>query len=118
MPMFHKTGLVPIRLSRDGGQSFPFFGKFYVVVPDRAPAQVSLKDDVDEINNRWSHFVQIDYLAKGIPNTGSYTFKPPSFQRQTLLKNAWQKFTFGFVRVSLSDSEDGVLWSKPTPFPW
>ncbi|VDK60063.1 unnamed protein product [Cylicostephanus goldi] len=53
MPMFHKTGLVPIRLSRDGGQSFPFFGKFYVVVPDRAPALVSLKDDVDDIHNRW-----------------------------------------------------------------
>uniref|UniRef100_A0A183FPW6 NIDO domain-containing protein n=1 Tax=Heligmosomoides polygyrus TaxID=6339 RepID=A0A183FPW6_HELPZ len=30
MPMFHKTGLVPIRMSRDGGQSFPFFGRFYV----------------------------------------------------------------------------------------
>ena len=30
MPMFHKTGMVPVRMSRDGGQSFPFFGKFYV----------------------------------------------------------------------------------------
>ncbi|XGW17593.1 hypothetical protein V3C99_002299 [Haemonchus contortus] len=156
MPMFHKTGLVSIRMSRDGGQSFPFFGKFYVVVPDRAPAQISLKDDVDDVNNRWyqpyaetltmswqalnltynfgarvdislfgywedadrSHFVQVDYLAKGVTNSGSYTFKPASLQRQPLIKNAWQKFTFGFVRVSLSDSEDGVLWSKPTPFPW
>ncbi|WKY00594.1 hypothetical protein Q1695_014987 [Nippostrongylus brasiliensis] len=156
MPMFHKTGLVPIRMSRDGGQSFPFFGKFYVVVPDRAPAQVSLKDDVDDVNNRWyqpyadtlsmgwqalnltynfgarvdislwgywedadrSHFVQVDTLATGITNTGAYTFKPATLTRQTLLKDAWQKFTFGFVRVSLSDTEDGVLWSKPTPFPW
>uniref|UniRef100_A0A158PAN1 AMOP domain protein n=1 Tax=Angiostrongylus cantonensis TaxID=6313 RepID=A0A158PAN1_ANGCA len=156
MPMFHRIGLVPIRMSRDGGQSFPFYGKFYVVAPDRAPAGVSLKDDVDNIYNRWyqpfaealtmnwqalnltynygarvdislfgywedadrSHFAQIDYLARGIPNTGSYTFNPPSLQRQTLLKDAWQKFTFGFVRVSLSDTEDGVLWSKPTPFPW
>ncbi|KAL6728780.1 hypothetical protein Aduo_010517 [Ancylostoma duodenale] len=156
MPMFHRTGLVPIRLSRDGGQSFPFFGKFYVLSPERAPAQISLKDDVDDVNNRWyqpyaetltmgwqalnltynygarvdislygywedadrSHFVQVDNLAKGVPNTGSYTFKPPSLQRQTLIKNAWQKFTFGFVRVALSDAEDGVLWSKPTPFPW
>ncbi|KAK5978866.1 AMOP domain protein [Trichostrongylus colubriformis] len=156
MPMFHKTGLVSIRMSRDGGQSFPFFGKFYVVVPDRAPAYVSLKDDVDDVNNRWyqpyaesltmswqalnltynfgarvdislfgywedadrSHFVQVDYLAKGVTNTGTYSFKPSTLQRQPLIQNAWQKFTFGFVRVSLSDAEDGVLWSKPTPFPW
>ena len=30
MPMFHKTGLVPIKMSRDGGASFPFIGNFYV----------------------------------------------------------------------------------------
>ncbi|KAK6038164.1 hypothetical protein COOONC_24330 [Cooperia oncophora] len=65
-----------------------------------------------------SHFVQVDYLAKGVTNSGSYSFKPASLTRQPLIKNAWQKFTFGFVRVSLSDTEDGVLWSRPTPFPW
>ncbi|VDO81899.1 unnamed protein product [Heligmosomoides polygyrus] len=115
-----------------------------------------MKDDVDDINNRWyqpyaetlsmtwqalnltynygarvdislfgywedadrSHFVEVDTIAKGVTNSGSYSFKPTSLQRQTLLKDAWQKFTFGFVRVSQSDVEDGVLWSKPTPFPW
>ncbi|CAD6187941.1 unnamed protein product [Caenorhabditis auriculariae] len=156
MPMFHKTGMVPIRMSRDGGQSFPFFGKFYVVMPDRAPAAVTLKDDVNDVNNRWyqpyaneltmgwqalnltnnlgaridislfgywedadrSHFVKLDYLARGLANSGSYTFKPATLQKQYLLKNAWQKFHFGFVQVALADVEDGVLWSKPTPFPW
>lgn len=34
------------------------------------------------------------------------------------MKNAWQKFHFGFIQVALSDQEDGVLWSRPTPFPW
>ncbi|PIO69409.1 AMOP domain protein [Teladorsagia circumcincta] len=42
----------------------------------------------------------------------------PMFHKTGIVANAWQKFTFGFVRVSLSDAEDGVLWSKPTPFPW
>ncbi|CAL2036914.1 unnamed protein product [Caenorhabditis brenneri] len=156
MPMFHKIGIVPVRMSRDGGQSFPFYGKFYVVNPERAPASVSLKDSVDNKTNRWyepyaqelamtwqalnltwntgarvdislfgywedadrSHFERIDYLARGISNTGSYSFRPQQLTKQFLLRNAWQKFHFGFVQVALADTEDGVMWSKPTPFPW
>ncbi|CAJ0931492.1 unnamed protein product, partial [Mesorhabditis belari] len=156
MPMFHKTGMVPVRMSRDGGQSFPFFGKFYIVVPDRAPPGVQLIDAVDIATNRWyqpyadslkmgwqalnltynlgaridislygywedadrSHFERIDYLARGVTNTGAYEFKPAQIQRQRLLTDAWKKFHFGFVQVAISDVEDGVLWSRPTPFPW
>ncbi|CAI4226085.1 unnamed protein product [Auanema sp. JU1783] len=156
MPMFHKTGLVQVRMSRDGGNSFPFFGKFYIVVPDRFPPTVALKNDVDDVNNRWylpyadeltmgwqalnltwntgaridinligywedadrSHYVKVDSIAKGISNSGTYTFKPPQLQRQNMLKNAWKKFHFGFVQVALTDQDEGVLWSRPTPFPW
>uniref|UniRef100_A0A8R1ITT2 IPT/TIG domain-containing protein n=1 Tax=Caenorhabditis japonica TaxID=281687 RepID=A0A8R1ITT2_CAEJA len=56
MPMFHKIGMVPIRMSRDGGQSFPFYGRFYVVNSEKAVAYVSLKDSVDNKTNRWSVF--------------------------------------------------------------
>ncbi len=30
MPMFHRSGLVAVRMSRDGGQSYPYVGWFYV----------------------------------------------------------------------------------------
>ncbi|VDM57286.1 unnamed protein product [Angiostrongylus costaricensis] len=103
MPMFHRIGLVPIRMSRDGGQSFPFYGKFYV--GEYQPFAEALTMNWQALNltynygarvdislfGYWedadrSHFAQIDYLARGIPNTGSYRFNPPSLQRQTLLK--------------------------------
>uniref|UniRef100_A0A0N5BFW0 AMOP domain-containing protein n=1 Tax=Strongyloides papillosus TaxID=174720 RepID=A0A0N5BFW0_STREA len=54
MPMFHKTGLVAVRMSRDGGASFPYTGKFYVMSPHRSPPQVKLKDDVEKSINRWN----------------------------------------------------------------
>uniref|UniRef100_A0AC34GTL4 NIDO domain-containing protein n=1 Tax=Panagrolaimus sp. ES5 TaxID=591445 RepID=A0AC34GTL4_9BILA len=53
MPMFHKTGMVTVRMSRDGGQSYPFTGKFYIVAPHRGPTRVKLIDDVQEERNRW-----------------------------------------------------------------
>ncbi len=75
MPMFHKTGLVPIRMSRNGGQSFPFVGWFYVrksmisipfislmscnncsflsVQPFRSNYKVQLWDSVQNPQNRW-----------------------------------------------------------------
>ncbi|TKR68245.1 hypothetical protein L596_024251 [Steinernema carpocapsae] len=156
MPIFHKTGMITIRMSRDGGGSYPFTGKFYVVVPGRAPAAVKLKDDVEKVKNRWgqpipdtlsmgwqflnltwnpsarvdinlwgywedadrSHFVKIDSIAKGIPNSGSYTFRPVQMTRNPLVADAWKRFHFGFIQVALSDVEDGVMWSKPTPFAW
>ncbi len=52
MPMFHKIGLVPLKMSRDGGQSFPFTGWFYVVPPDRSPPGIYLIDDVENPINR------------------------------------------------------------------
>ncbi|KAH7731534.1 Protein K03H1.5 [Aphelenchoides avenae] len=156
MPMFHKTGMVSIRMSRDGGASYPFTGRFYVIAPHRAPATVSLKDDVESPINRWdkpdaesltlrwqflnltwnpgarvdinlwgywedadrSHFVKIDSIAKGVTNNGLYSFQPRQFTRRPALSDAWKRFHFGFVQVALSDTDDGVLWSKPTPFPW
>lgn len=33
MPIFHKTGLITLRMSRDGGQSYPYIGSFYVCKP-------------------------------------------------------------------------------------
>uniref|UniRef100_A0A914XKJ5 AMOP domain protein n=1 Tax=Plectus sambesii TaxID=2011161 RepID=A0A914XKJ5_9BILA len=157
MPMFHKTGLVPIRMSRDGGLSFPFVGVFYVLAPHRAPASVLLRDDVQFAKNRWqepwaeklsmqwqflnltyntnaridiniwgywedadrSHFVKIDSLVKGQANNGYYEFSPRTLARKPLVEDAWRKFHFGFVQVAITDHEEsGVLWSKPTPFPW
>lgn len=53
MPMFHKTGLVPLRMSRDGGASFPYIGWFYVLQPFRARPKVQLWDDVEKPQNRW-----------------------------------------------------------------
>lgn len=39
--MFHKTGVVPLRMSRDGGASYPYIGWFYVLQPFRAMPKVS-----------------------------------------------------------------------------
>jgi hypothetical protein len=133
-----------------------------------APAQISLKDDVNKLTNRWmepyadsltmtwealnitwdynarvdiqlwgywedasrSHFERIDTIVPGAAqsNTGLYTFNPRTLTRNPMYKDAWKKFHFGFVQVSLTDQNlnqqfgmhqtHGVLWSKPTPFPW
>lgn len=36
------------------------------------------------------------------------------------LFDAWRRFSFGMVRISISDQEEntGVFWSKITPFGW
>lgn len=55
MPMFHKVGLYNLRMSRDGGQSWPFVGSFYVLAPERSSPKVFLIDDSLSSINRWDN---------------------------------------------------------------
>ncbi|KAI6197755.1 hypothetical protein M3Y94_01262500 [Aphelenchoides besseyi] len=48
-----KTGLVNVKMSRDGGQSYPFIGTFYFLQPSLAMPTVKLIDNPREPHNVW-----------------------------------------------------------------
>ena len=56
------------------------------------------------IAQRRSHFERIDSIITGgaTANTGLYTFNPRSLAHNPRIRDAWKRFTFGFVQVSIA----------------
>ena len=48
-----RTGLVNIKMSRDGGQSYPYVGRFYLLQPSLAMPAIKLVDSPMEPHNNW-----------------------------------------------------------------
>uniref|UniRef100_A0AC35TMA4 AMOP domain-containing protein n=1 Tax=Rhabditophanes sp. KR3021 TaxID=114890 RepID=A0AC35TMA4_9BILA len=65
-------------------------------------------------------FEEVGTIALRTSNSGSFEFDPRTMARQYMVLDAWRKYSFGFVRISLSDQHEsnGVFWSKMTPFGW
>uniref|UniRef100_A0A0N5BZK0 AMOP domain protein n=1 Tax=Strongyloides papillosus TaxID=174720 RepID=A0A0N5BZK0_STREA len=153
-----RTGLVQTRMSRDGGQSYPYVGTFYLLQPALAMPQVKLIDNPRESFNNWRSsnatklrlewapynltndinaqiditlmgywedtddhiFEEVGTLGLRLPNSGSFEFDPRTMARTHMVLDSWRRFSFGFVRVALSDQHEsnGAFWSKMTPFGW
>ncbi|KFD52274.1 hypothetical protein M514_06837, partial [Trichuris suis] len=62
-----KTGQVIIRLSVDGGKNYPWWNKFYVLMPSLARRQVNLLNDPVGLKNNWRNF-NPDNLTLTWPN--------------------------------------------------
>uniref|UniRef100_A0A914BXE3 Uncharacterized protein n=1 Tax=Acrobeloides nanus TaxID=290746 RepID=A0A914BXE3_9BILA len=153
----YRTGLVNIKMSRDGGHSWPYVGSFYLLHPALAMPQIKLIDNPRETHNNWySHnatrlrlewapynlttdmnalvdikllgywedtddhvFEEIGTIAERTINDGLYEFDPRLLARSNMMMDAWRRFSFGVVRISIADQpETGVFWSRVTPFGW
>ncbi|CAJ0598025.1 unnamed protein product [Cylicocyclus nassatus] len=154
----YKTGLVNVRMSRDGGQSYPYVGTFYLLQPALATPAIKLIDNPRELHNNWRSanatrlrlewapynltndmnamvdiklmgywedtddhvFEEIGTIAERTSNDGSYEFDPRTLARTSMLFDSWRRYSFGGVRISISDTDEstGVFWSKLTPFGW
>uniref|UniRef100_A0A5S6QTX0 AMOP domain-containing protein n=1 Tax=Trichuris muris TaxID=70415 RepID=A0A5S6QTX0_TRIMR len=62
-----KTGQVIIRLSVDGGKNYPWWNKFYVLMPSLARRHVNLINDPVALKNNWRSF-NPDNLTLTWPN--------------------------------------------------
>uniref|UniRef100_A0A915HJU4 Mucin-like protein n=1 Tax=Romanomermis culicivorax TaxID=13658 RepID=A0A915HJU4_ROMCU len=51
-----KTGIVIIRLSVDGGKNYPWWNRFYILMPSLARRHVNLINDPNNPNNNWRSF--------------------------------------------------------------
>lgn len=139
-----RTGLVNVKMSRDGGSSYPYVGKFYVLQPALAMPQIKLIDNPKEVHNQWrSHnatrlrlewapfnlttdlnsmvdiklmgywedtddhiFEEVGTIALRTANDGVYEFDPRTLARSNMIMHSWRRFSFGVVRISISDHED------------
>ncbi|KAI6228866.1 hypothetical protein M3Y99_01179000 [Aphelenchoides fujianensis] len=136
-----KTGLVNVKMSRDGGLSYPFIGTFYFLQPSLAMPAVKLIDNPREAHNVWNSHnatrLRMDCSATGrtpddhvwevvgtiatrTANDGLYEFDPRTLARTNMVFDTWRRYSFGAVQVSISDTDEttGVFWSKLTPFGW
>lgn len=50
-----------------------------------------------------SHFERIDSIVQGgaTSNNGFYTFSPRTLSHNPRIRDAWKRFTFGFVQVRI-----------------
>ena len=55
---------------------------------------------------RRSHFERIDSIVQGgaTSNNGFYTFTPRTLAHNPRIRDAWKRFTFGFVQVRVYDN--------------
>ncbi|EPB77953.1 AMOP domain protein [Ancylostoma ceylanicum] len=166
----YKTGLVNVKMSRDGGQMQPALASPAIKLIDnpREPhnnwrsanatrlrlewAPYNLTNDINamvdiKLMGYWEDtddhvFEEIGTIAERTSNDGSYEFDPRTLARTTMLFDSWRRYSFGGVRISISDTDETtgygkqtfsaihdfsmrfplrwfrVFWSKLTPFGW
>ncbi|KRX26032.1 Uncharacterized protein T07_8186, partial [Trichinella nelsoni] len=73
LPKFHRVGLVSVKISSDGGRTYPYIGIFYFVPPDRAVPGVVLRRDVlnyqlNAFDNPTPDLLSITWSAKNLTN--------------------------------------------------
>ncbi|KRZ03136.1 Uncharacterized protein T11_17932, partial [Trichinella zimbabwensis] len=127
-----KTGQVIIRLSVDGGKNYPWWNKFYILMPSLARRQVNLINDPVVLNNNWRSFnpdnltltwpaanitvnpnAQVDItlwgywedvgsIARNSPNRGVFSFNPRTMSKTDMKPEAWRKYTGGLLQIRVS----------------
>ncbi|KRY79113.1 Uncharacterized protein T4A_5977 [Trichinella pseudospiralis] len=73
LPKFHRVGLVSVKISSDGGRTYPYIGIFYFVPPDRAVPGVVLRRDVlnyqlNAFDNPTPDLLSITWSPKNLTN--------------------------------------------------
>lgn len=53
-------------------------------------------------------FEDVGTIALRTSNDGLYEFDPRTLARTTMLFDSWRRFSFGMVRVSISDHEENT----------
>ncbi|ETN86795.1 hypothetical protein NECAME_16110 [Necator americanus] len=142
----YKTGLVNVKMSRDGVQPSLASPAVKLIDNPREPhnnwrsanatrlrlewAPYNLTNDINamvdiKLMGYWEDtddhiFEEIGTIAERTSNDGSYEFDPRTLARTTMLFDSWRRYSFGGVRISISDTDEttGVFWSKLTPFGW
>uniref|UniRef100_A0A915DYD5 AMOP domain protein n=1 Tax=Ditylenchus dipsaci TaxID=166011 RepID=A0A915DYD5_9BILA len=112
-----KTGLVNTKFSRDGGQSYPYVGTFYLLQPSLASPQVKLIDNPREFYNNWRSHNATRLRLEWAPNNLTMDINS---MVDIKLYGYWEDTDDHIFEdvVNFSIITFSVFWSKMTPFGW